>query len=139
MLDIPRTDVPYASMGEFWTVKKFVRRNGKIPIDQWMQQKDTAPSQPRIDAKVSLIKRIETSQLLPAETVKKYKSTVLHEFKIKGTKVRALCTIDEYQVILLCGASKTGSGKGKLTKGDVTTGMNLLTEFSANKKSVMDA
>ncbi len=119
-----------------WTVCKYVKENGRCPIDDWLCDKAvTVQDQAKIDAKVNVIQSISGD--LPPEFLKLYKTTRLRELKVKanGKQLRPLCYVmPERKIVLLCGAIEKG---GKIPLGDLQRADNLLTDLLNGKGEIV--
>ena len=117
-----------------WKVRKFVKENGKCPFDKWRDGL-TAIDQATLD---DAVLALEATDIIGPETVKKYLTTDLYEFKIKGDKkqLRPLVERDNAKkvITILCGSVK----KGAIPKGDLQTAKNLLVSHLAGEGSVRD-
>jgi histidinol phosphatase-like PHP family hydrolase len=118
-----------------WKVQKYIKANGKCPFDKWMTGL-TAQDRAAIDAK---IEAIQVTDVIPPETVKLYKTTNLHEIKIRSRdkkQLRPLCEKDEKTktITIFYG----GIEKDMIPKGDIETSENLMADFKAGEGSVTD-
>ncbi|WP_280860673.1 type II toxin-antitoxin system RelE/ParE family toxin [Pararhodobacter sp. SW119] len=117
---------------------KYVRRNGRCPVDEWRESLSE-----RDEAKITaVVMKIESHEVIPRDTVKKYlgaKEPELHEMKVRGDKkqLRPLCVKDTQRklVVLLFGAEKTSKN---LARGDITKAENLLREMRDGNGSLKD-
>jgi hypothetical protein len=119
---------------EGWTVHKYVKLNGRCPIDEWCQSNAvTEADLAALDARVDTIEGISGS--LPPEFLKKYKGDI-KELKVRANKkqLRPLCAVcPERKIVLLCGAIEKG---GKIPKGDIRRALGLLRDFKSGEGSV---
>ena len=120
-----------------WRVSKYVKRNGRCPLDDWLgsnaiTEKDVAA----LDAKIAVIETV--SGQLPPETVKKYKGSDVKELKVRGDKkqLRPLCIIvPEKHLVVLCGAVEKG---GKIPRGDLQKASGLAAALERGEGHVED-
>jgi len=120
-------------------VKKFVKPNGRCPIDDWLGSKAiTAKDQAALDTVVQAIESVSAG-MFPPEKVKKYQTTTLYEVKARasGKQLRPFADKDDAnkQIVLLCGAVEKD---GKIDGGDITTGENLAKIWRSGNGSVKD-
>lgn len=112
-----------------WEVKKYVRKDGSCPFDEWYESNAlTDKDRTAIDAKVGTVEQWG-GPLLPPETWKKYQNTNLHELKVRGDRkqLRPLGVTDgQKKILILYGAIEKGN---QLPKGDLKTAENLLEEY----------
>ena len=118
-----------------WQVRKYVKGNEKCPFDKWMSGL-TAQDRAAVDAK---IEAIQSTNVIPPETVKLYKTTALHEIKVRSRdkkQLRPLCERDDQArtITIFYG----GIEKDKIPKGDIETAENLMAEYKAGEGSVAD-
>lgn len=110
-----------------WTVYKYVKANGRCPIDEWRtSRKVTSNDQAALDSRIDTIEGFSD---LPPEYVKRYKGTSLYELKVRANKkqLRPLCIVEHpKKIILLCGAIEKDQ---KIPKGDIQKAENLLSDY----------
>ena len=118
-----------------WQVRKFIKKNGRCPFDKWMAGL-TAQDRAAVDDKIDAI---QSTDVIPPETVKLYKTTALHEIKIRARdrkQLRPLCERDDQKKIITIFYG--GIEKDKIPKGDIETAENLMAEYKAGEGSVAD-
>jgi len=120
-----------------WRVSKYVKDNGRCPIDEWLDSKAVTENDiAALEAKIAVIETVEGK--LPPETVKKLQGHDVKELKVRGDKkqLRPLCVVvPERHLIILCGAIEKG---GKLPKGDLQRASGLAKEIEKGKGRVED-
>jgi len=121
-----------------WSVVKYVKPNGRCPIDDWVASKKvTAKDCAQLDTVIQAIE--STVGRFPPEKVKKYHGTELYEVKAKGPgkQLRPLAHMDgaKKRLVLLGGAIEKD---GSLDSGDVETAKNLAADWKAGIGSVKD-
>lgn len=134
MVDFHRRTAPPLQSMVAWVVKKYIRENGRCPLDKWLDSNAiTKNDQAAFDARIELIEQVGGPEL-PPEVVKKYTDN-LCELKIRGDKkqLRPLCIKEGKSVIIFCGALEKDS---KIPEGDIETAENLLKEYRSGKGSV---
>lgn len=113
-----------------WRVFKYVTEDGKCPIDKWLESRSlTDKDRAKLEAKIS---KLETTAVIPPDTVKKYKTTDLYELKVRGDnkQLRPLCIKDnDKKIILLCGVIK----KGQISKNDLSKAEKIKTNYERGK------
>ena len=119
-----------------WTVWKYVREGGRCPLDDWLGSNAvTNGDRARFDSKVITLDGIDKD--MPPDFVKMYKSTRLHEMKIRaqGKQLRPLCVkYPDRRIIILCGAIEKD---WKIPQGDLDKAENLLVDFENGRGHVV--
>jgi hypothetical protein len=122
-----------------WTVRKYVKANGRCPIDEWRESKKlTAKDRGAIDGVILAIEATATNALFPPEKFKKYHGTELYEVKAKGPgkQLRPLAEKDANgEIVLFWGSIEKD---GELEGGDVAKAQNLAKDWKDGKGSVKD-
>ena len=113
-----------------------MKDGGRCPLDVWIESNAvTNQDKIKLDARVDVISGITGP--LPPEFLKMYKTTRLHELKVRamGKQLRPLChVLQERRIVLLCGAIEKG---GQIDPGDLQRGDNLLTELLSGKGKIV--
>ena len=122
-----------------WTFKKYVKTNGRCPIDDWLASKKvTVKDRAKLDTVIEAVEATGLDALFPPEKVKKYKTTDLHEVKATGPgrkQLRPLSVVDRDngQIVLLCGAIEKDD-----SLDEIETAQNLAAAWKAGEGSVKD-
>lgn len=115
-----------------WQVTKYVKANDKCPFDKW-KGKLTDKDRSALDVAVLAL---ESTDVIPPETIKKYLTTKVHEFKIKGDRKELRPLVEKIgekrEILIFCGAIE----KDKIPDGDITTAENLLAEWKSGAGNV---
>lgn len=118
-----------------WTVWKYVKDNGRCPLDEWLADKAvTTKDRARLDAKIETIEGTDGD--LQPEVLKLYHGTRLYELKVRadGKQLRPLCWKGEdRKIIILCGAFERDR---KIPKGTLESADNLGTDLLNGKGNV---
>lgn len=114
-----------------WVVMKYVKANGRCPVDDWRSSKRlTEIDRAAIDAFVDDLEAVQAGRQ-PPEKLKRYKGTSnLYEMKIRGDRkqLRPLCIVDdETRVIMLIGTVK----KSQILSGEVESAEKLAERWSS--------
>lgn len=109
-------------------MEKYVNSNGRCHIDMWLKSSRlTKRDRAKLDGRITKIEAALTT--IPAEWVKKYRTTRLFEIKVKGDskQLRPLCVKrPDKRIILLCGAIEKDS---KIPQGILDRAEQLFVEF----------
>lgn len=121
-----------------WTVKKYVKPNGRCPIDEWLNSNAvTLADEAALDSAILALES-HKGAIHPPEKFKKLEGDI-YEVKATapGKALRPLATKvgDKKQIILLLGIVKKG---GVYPRGDLKAAKGLAKQFAEGKGSVKE-